>query len=73
MVLEESSVRVVELARIKTEVELERRIVKQVLNLHMIKGCDSEFCRDLQKRGLWVKYVDDIRFRLDVFMEGGRE
>ena len=63
----------VELARIKTEVELKRMIVKQVLNLQMIKGCDSEFCRDLQNRGLWVKYTDGIRFRLDVFMEGGRE
>ena len=41
MVLEESSIWVVELARIKTEVELERMIVKQVLNLQMIKGSDQ--------------------------------
>ena len=41
MVLEESSIWVIELARIKTEVELERMIVKQVLNLQMIKGSDQ--------------------------------
>lgn len=36
-------------------VGLEKTIVKQVINLQVMEGNDSEFCKRLQKGGLWVQ------------------